>query len=62
MDALASGEKLTMPSKRVQRQIAERGFSKAKIAQYRDGASPLGRLEWPALLRMTDRIDPSYRD
>ncbi len=62
VDALASGEKLTTPSKRVARQIAERGFSKAKIEQYTDGASPLGRLEWPGLLRMLDRIDPSYRD
>ena len=62
VDALGSGEKLTMPSKRVQRQIADRGFSKAKIEQYTDGASPLGRLEWPGLLRMLDRIDPSYRD
>ena len=62
VDALASGEKLTTPSKRVALQIAQRGFSKAKIAQYSDGASPLGRLEWPGLLRMLDRIDPSYRD
>ena len=62
VDALASGEKLTMPSKRVQRQIADRGFSKAKIEQYTDGASPLGRLEWPGLLRMLDRIDPGYMD
>ena len=67
VDALASGEKLTTPSKRVAQQIAQRGFSNAKIAEYADGASPngsspLGRLEWPGLLRMLDRIDPSYRD
>ena len=67
VDALASGEKLTTSSKRVAVQIAQRGFSKAKIVQYSDGAnpagaSPLGRLEWPGLLRMLDRINPSYRD
>ena len=62
VDALASGEKLTTPSKRVAQQIAQRGFSNARIAEYTDGASPLGRLEWPGLLRMLDRIDPSYRD
>ena len=62
VDALASGEKLTTPSKRVAQQIAQRGFSNARIAEYTDGASPLGRLEWPGLLRMLDRIDPSYRE
>jgi ribulose-5-phosphate 4-epimerase/fuculose-1-phosphate aldolase len=62
IDALASGLTLTMPSKKVARAIAARGFSNVKIEEYTDGASPLGRLEWPGLLRMLDRIDPSYRD
>jgi len=62
VDALASGLTLTMPSKDVAKAIAKRGFSNAKIAEYTDGASPLGRLEWPGLLRMLDRIDPSFRD
>jgi hypothetical protein len=26
------------------------------------GGKPFGELEWPALLRMLDRRDPSYRD
>jgi hypothetical protein len=26
------------------------------------GRRPLGELEWPALLRKLDRIDPSWRD
>ena len=62
VDALASGKKLTMPSIRVAEGIAARGFSNARIDQYEEGASPLGRLEWPGLLRMLDRIDPSFRD
>ena len=62
VDALASGLTLTMPSKQVAKAIAKRGFSNARIEEYADGASPLGRLEWPGLLRMLDRIDPSYRD
>lgn len=62
VDALASGLTLTMPSKKVARAIAARGYSNARIEEYTEGQSPLGRLEWPALLRMLDRIDPSYRD
>ncbi|MBL8382689.1 MAG: class II aldolase/adducin family protein [Burkholderiales bacterium] len=62
VDALASGKKLTMPSEKVARAIAKRAFTNAKVEEYEEGQSPLGRLEWPALLRMLDRIDPSYRD
>ena len=62
IDALASDKKLTYPSEAVAKQIAGHGFTKAKIEQYADGASPLGRLEWPGLLRMLDRLDPSFRE
>ena len=24
--------------------------------------SPIGRAEWPAMLRLLDRIDPAYKD
>lgn len=62
MDALASGKKLVVPSKRVAEATAQRGFTDAHVAEYGEDDNPLGRLEWPALLRMLDRIDPSYRD
>ena len=61
VDALASGKALTVVSQAVAADTAARGYSDATIPQYADGQSPLGRLEWPALLRMLDRIDPSYR-
>lgn len=61
VDALASGQPITTPSERVAQSIADRGFSGTPIAEYDDGKSPLGRMEWPALLRKLDRIDPSYR-
>jgi hypothetical protein len=32
------------------------------LVEYQEGESPLGRMEWPAMLRLLDRIDPSYRD
>ncbi len=62
IDALASDKKLTYPSEAVATQIAGHGFTKTRIEQYADGASPLGRLEWPGLLRMLDRMDASFRD
>ena len=62
VDAMASGEKLTFPPGRVAKGIAERGFSSAKIEEYEEGASPLGQMEWPGLLRMLDRIDASFRE
>jgi hypothetical protein len=46
----------------VSQATAERGFTSRTVAEYQEGESPLGRMEWPAMLRMLDRIDPSYRD
>jgi ribulose-5-phosphate 4-epimerase/fuculose-1-phosphate aldolase len=63
VDALASGQKLTRPPEEVARGIAEKGFTGAKrLTAYGEEQSPLGRLEWPALLRKLDRIDPSFRN
>jgi hypothetical protein len=31
-------------------------------SQLENGATPTGAREWPALLRLLDSIDPSYRD
>ncbi len=60
VDALASGEKLTVPSDAVAAQTAERGFTDARIPEYPGGQSPLGKLEWPAMLRLLDRVSPGY--
>ena len=35
-------------------------YTNAMLAK--GGRRPLGELEWPALLRKLDRIDPSWRD
>ena len=61
VDALASRQKLTMPPAEVRLATAKSGFTHKKMEQYSDAQSPLGRLEWPALLRKLNRIDPSYR-
>lgn len=61
IDALASQQKLTRPSPEVARATAASGFTRKTMAQYSDAQSPLGRLEWPALLRKLDRMDPSFR-
>jgi ribulose-5-phosphate 4-epimerase/fuculose-1-phosphate aldolase len=63
VDALASQQKLTRPPAEVARAIAENGFTgKKRLTSYGDEQSPLGRLEWPALLRKLDRMDSSFRN
>lgn len=61
VDALASQQKLTWPSEQIARETAASGFTQRPMDVYADGASPLGRLEWPAALRMLDRLDPGYK-
>jgi ribulose-5-phosphate 4-epimerase/fuculose-1-phosphate aldolase len=51
--AMATGGELTVPGEAVSRQTSARGFF--------GESSPLGRAEWPAMLRRLDRIDPSWR-
>jgi ribulose-5-phosphate 4-epimerase/fuculose-1-phosphate aldolase len=62
VDALASGQELTMPSDAVAGKIAGRGFTKPGAVRPNGTVSPLGHMEWPALLRRLDRIDPSYKE
>jgi hypothetical protein len=60
--AMACGQTLTRPSEKIASNVARMGFTNEPMPLYTDGKSPLGWLEWPALLRMLDRLDPSYRD
>jgi ribulose-5-phosphate 4-epimerase/fuculose-1-phosphate aldolase len=62
LDALASGQELTTPSEEACLSTSRMGFTNEAVTQYKEGSSPLGRLEWPALLRMLDRADPSYKN
>ncbi len=62
LDAMACGQPLTRPSEKIASNVARMGFTNEPMPLYTDGKSPLGWLEWPALLRMLDRLDPSYRD
>ncbi len=51
--AMATGAKLVIPPPQVSAKTAAQGFGS-------EGA-PFGEVEWPAMLRRLDRIDPSYR-
>ena len=62
IDALSSSQELTIPSDEVAAATARMGFTNKAVPEYTEGVSPLGRLEWPALMRMLDRIDPSYKN
>jgi ribulose-5-phosphate 4-epimerase/fuculose-1-phosphate aldolase len=60
IDALATGRPITIPSNAVAEGIAKRGFGREpQEGNYRE---PNGWIEWPAHLRMLDRLDPSFRD
>lgn len=62
MDAMATGQELTSTPHEVSQATCERGFTSRSVAEYQEGESPLGRMEWPAMLRLLDRTDTSYRD
>ncbi|VCU69878.1 Decarboxylase NovR [Pigmentiphaga humi] len=62
VDALASGRELTLPSPDLAAKISAAGFRPPGTRRSDGTVSPLGNLEWPALLRMLDRTDPSYRN
>jgi ribulose-5-phosphate 4-epimerase/fuculose-1-phosphate aldolase len=62
LDAMATQTELTQPSRQVAEATAARGFVGEPKEETATVETPLGWLEWPALLRMLDRIDPSYRD
>ncbi len=52
VDMLASGEKLIEPSEKIQNQARD---------YFLNNPNPTGAREWPAHLRMLDRLDPGYR-
>jgi ribulose-5-phosphate 4-epimerase/fuculose-1-phosphate aldolase len=59
VQALASGQKLLVPSDDAAAQTARLGFNNKESNDFApDGKA---RIEWPAMLRMLDRIDPSYK-
>jgi ribulose-5-phosphate 4-epimerase/fuculose-1-phosphate aldolase len=51
--AQATGAALNIPPESVSRKTAAQGFGS-------EGA-PFGEVEWPAMLRRLDRVDPSYK-
>lgn len=53
----AGAEAMEIPEE-VQRVTIERAKHLASDSGYR----PIGKLEWPALMRKLDKIDPSYKD
>jgi len=53
LSAMATGQKLSIPPVEASSKTTEMIFS---------AQSPVGRAEWPSMLRLLDRLDPSYRD
>lgn len=61
VDALASGQELTLGSTALAEKISASSFNDPGEIRSNGTTNPLGFMEWPALLRMLDRIDPSYK-
>ena len=55
VDAMGSGAELILPDAA----LAEKT---ARALAQRPGVEPLGEMEWPAMLRLLDRRDPSYAE
>lgn len=62
LDILACGRQPRLPPAGIAREIARLGFSDARLDEYSTGKSPLGHKEWPAMLRLADRVAPGFRD
>jgi ribulose-5-phosphate 4-epimerase/fuculose-1-phosphate aldolase len=60
--AMAASQELNMPSDQAAQLTAQMAFTQSRVAQFDGGKSPVGKLEWPALLRLLDRVNPGYRD
>lgn len=59
MDALATGREITIPPEAVAKQAAAYAYGRdPRIGSY---GEPQGWYEWPAMLRLADRIDASYK-
>ena len=61
IDVLASGQEYTLPTPELARRISDNGFNVPGEVRPNGSINPMGFKEWPALLRMLDRMDPSFR-
>ncbi len=61
VDALACGRELTLPSDALAARIAANAFNEPGVVRANGTVNPLGHAEWPALLRMLERTDDSWR-
>ena len=61
VDLLASGQPYTLPSNELAQSISARGYNTPGEVRANGVTNPMGFSEWPALLRLVDRLDPSYQ-
>ena len=61
VDVLASGQEYTLPSDALASRISKMGYNVPGEVRANGTVNPMGFAEWPALLRMLDRLDPSYK-
>ncbi len=61
LDAMATQRELVLPPESLAMELARIAFTGHLPPKPEGEPSPLGRLEWPAMLRFLDRVDPSFR-
>lgn len=60
LDAMACAQPLTRPAAGVAEQVSRLGFNRATLDEYPSGHSPLGRAEWPAMVRLAQKVAPGF--
>lgn len=61
MAALGSGMKIHTPPEGIPEAVARLGFRSGRLEEHAEGRSPMGWMEWPAMLRRLDRTEPDFR-
>jgi len=60
LDAMACNHELSLPMDEVAQEVSRLGFNPGELVEYPENRSPLGRKEWPAMLRTVERRLPGF--
>jgi ribulose-5-phosphate 4-epimerase/fuculose-1-phosphate aldolase len=58
---MRQGQGYTLPSSKLAQKVSDMGYNTPGEVRANGTVNPMGFSEWPALLRLVDRLDPSYK-
>jgi ribulose-5-phosphate 4-epimerase/fuculose-1-phosphate aldolase len=61
VDVLAMGRSHTILADRLAQKVSDMGYNTPGEVRANGTVNPMGFAEWPALLRLVDRLDPSFK-